>query len=185
MIYNKFFDQQTKHEIESLIKERWDDELYKKFFQLFKQQGLMDIPEFYGELSHPHTIINFMTESIFKNTGIDFEVDMDSIYNLKTFANFEEVLNRNKNKQLLGIIKTVEKIPIDLPINDIRRDQCGFHYVSFYMLRSDTFILFDALKEGVVSGTLTGKEVFQFYYPERNRRIQKESSFTFFFFLFG
>lgn len=181
MMYNKYFDQQTKHEIESLINEKWDDKLYKKFFQLFKQQELMDIPNIYGELSHPHTIINFMSESIFKTSGVDFEVDMDSIYNLTTFEKFLDVFKNNQHRQLLGIIKTVEQIPIALPINDIRRDQCGFHYVSFYMLRPDLYILFDALKGGVVSGTFTNKEVFTFCNPERISCEKGEASFTFFF----
>lgn len=86
-----------------------------------------------------------MLERVFNLSGIDFTVDIESIYNLPTFTDFKKVLERNRNqKQLPGIIKTVEKIPIDLPINDIRRDNFGFHYVSFYMLKQNKFILFDA-----------------------------------------
>ena len=119
MVYNDFFDQQSKHEIESLLRHKWGDSLYLKYFHLFKREKLMDIPENYGEFSHPHSIISFMCESIFNCSGLDFEVDMDSIYNLTTFEEFKDVLRRNKNKkQLLGIIKTVERIPIDLPLND-------------------------------------------------------------------
>ena len=139
----------------------------------------MDIPIEYGEFSHPHTIINFMCESIFKNSGIKFSVDVDSIYNLSTYPEFQDFLRRNsKNKQLLGIIKTVEKIPVDLPFNDIRRETSGFHYVSFYMVRPNKFILFDALKDGAVTGTLSEQKVYQFHYPDRPT---VKGAYTFFF----
>jgi len=180
MVYNRFFDQNTSHEIQSMLSHKWGDSLYIKYFNLFKRENLMDIPNHYGQFSHPHTIINFMCESIFKNSGMDFSVDVDSIYNLSTFSEFQDFLRRNrKNKQLLGIIKTVERIPIDLPLNDIRREQCGFHYVSFYMLRPNQYILFDALEDGTVAGSTQSEEkVFTFNYPDRPK---VQGAYTFFF----
>ena len=66
----------------------------------------MDIPESYGEFSHPHTIINFMCESIFRNSGIDFNVDVDSIYNLSTFVEFQDFLKEvAKVNSYLGLSK--------------------------------------------------------------------------------
>ena len=135
MVHNRFFDQNSQNEIQSMLSYRWSDSLYLKYFHVFKREQLMDIPESYGEFSHPHTIINFMCESIFRNSGIDFNVDVDSIYNLSTFVEFQDFLKRSsKSKQLLGIIKTVERIDIDLPVNDIRREESGYHYVSFFMI---------------------------------------------------
>ncbi len=181
MVHNRFFDQHNRIEIQSMLSHKWGDALYLKYYNVFKKERLMDIPESYGEFSHPHTIINFMSESIFRNSGIHFNVDVDSIYNLTTFVEFQEFLKRNsKDKQLLGIIKTVEQIPVDLPLNDSKREESGYHYVSFFMIHTNQFILFDALKNGVVTGCMTEKQVYQFYYPDRPK-LKVKGAFTFFF----
>ena len=78
----------------------------------------------------------------------------------------------------------MERIDIDLPVNDIRREESGYHYVSFFMIpATKQFILFDALQNGVVTGCMTEKQVYQFDYPDRPKLKVNGSAFT--FFLFG